>query len=759
MPIGQMQRFFMIQFFSRATLITLGSILLSTILFLIGLPLLDLIELKTYDFRFLSRNHRASSQTVVMAVIDEKSLDTEGRWPWPRSKIAHLVNGLSQDGAKVIGFDIGFLEPDENSQLEFINQFARKLEALDITDKELIKYVNKSKTNADNDLALANAIKNSAASVVLGYFFHMADEDIYQRMEKSDINRLLEQINSSQYPFIMYEDQNMAISPFITAYAPETNLEILAETAQSSGYFNMITDQDGAVRRMPLIIKCGKDLYPPLSVLCAWQYLNRPQLMVKAAIYGVEGIQMGTDLIPTDENGQMLVNYLGPPGAFSYFSISDILRGKVPRGTFKDKIVLVGSTASGIFDSWNTPFGPVFPGVELHATVIDNIINKNFLQKPKWARIYDLIAIIVLGTFTGIALPRLNALMGLIFATMLSVFYVVMAHLLFVNTGAWLHIVYPLLVVAITYTALTVHHYFTEERERKKIRGAFKHYVSDAVINKMLNNPDQLALGGEEKNLTVLFSDLADFTTYSERLAPNEMVNILSEYFAEMTEIVFACSGTLKEYVADELMAIFGAPLEQSDHAQQACFAALAMQDRLRDLRRTWSETGRPALKARIGINSGPMLVGNLGSRYRFSYGALGDQVNLGSRLEGLNREYGTEIIVGENTARLVQGVFRLRELDMVQVKGRKQPVRIYELLNRAGVSLPENEEQALGMYVAGLDAYRRQRWQEALSHFRQARDFRAEDGPSQVMSRRCRIYRTTPPEEEWDGVFQQITK
>jgi adenylate cyclase len=183
------------------------------------------------------------------------------------------------------------------------------------------------------------------------------------------------------------------------------------------------------------------------------------------------------------------------------------------------------------------------------------------------------------------------------------------------------------------------------------------------------------------------------------------------------------------------------------------------MQDRLRVLRRTWSETGRPALKARIGINSGLMLVGNLGSRYRFSYGALGDQVNLGSRLEGLNREYGTEILVGENTARLVQGVFRLRELDMVQVKGRKQSVRIYELLDRAGVSLPENEEQALGTYAAGLDAYRRQRWQEALNLFRQAQTLRPEDEPSHVMSRRCRIYRKTPPEKGWDGVFQQVTK
>jgi adenylate cyclase len=304
-----------------------------------------------------------------------------------------------------------------------------------------------------------------------------------------------------------------------------------------------------------------------------------------------------------------------------------------------------------------------------------------------------------------------------------------------------------------------VYHYMTEERERKKIKGAFRHYVAPIVIEEMLKEPDRLKLGGEEKVLTVLFSDLAGFTGYSERFSPHEMINMLSEYFEKMTEEIFTYQGTLKEYVGDELMAIFGAPLEQADHAQRACSAALAMRDRLRALRSEWATMGRPPLRARTGVNSGPMLVGNLGSRYRFAYGALGDQVNLGSRLEGLNKIYGTEILIGENTARLVENSFLMREVDQVRVKGRKQPVRIYELLGNSGDSLPREMEESLNYFIAGLEAYRQQVWPEALDLFKRSLAILPEDGPSRIMAERCQIYQEAPPPTDWDGVFTMTTK
>ncbi len=739
--------------------LTFCATLLVVLLFFIGIPILDLIELKTYDLRFLSRGRVEPSPTVVMALIDEKSLDTEGRWPWPRSKIGTLVDILSQDGAKVIGFDIGFLEPDENSQLGFINQFGQKVDDLEVNNAKLTDFISESKKHADNDLALATAIKNSSATVVLGYFFHMNEAVLDYRIEQREIDQQLERISSSKYPLILYEDQEMEVAPFIRAYAPESNLEIFTNSADSSGYFNVSTDRDGVVRWMPLLIQGGEDIFPPLAIPCAWLYLDRPQLMVKVAAYGVEGIQMGERFIPTDENGQLLINYLGPPRTFPHFSISDILHEKLAKGTFKDKIVLVGATAMGTHDLRSTPLSPLYPGVEVHATVIDSILTQNFITRPKWSMIYDLLAIIVLGALTGIALPRMSALKGLFLASGLFILHIIIARWLFVSLKVWLNIVYPLMVLAITYTALTVYHYVTEERERKKIKGAFRHYVSPLVIDEMLKEPGRLKLGGEEKVLTVLFSDLAGFTGYSERYAPHEMINILSEYFEKMTEEIFAHHGTLKEYVGDELMAIFGAPLEQADHAQRACAAALAMRDRLHALRLDWAKVGRPALKARTGVNSGPMLVGNLGSRYRFAYGALGDQVNLGSRLEGLNKMYGTEILLGENTADLLEGSFQLREVDLVRVKGRKQPLRVYELLGNSEASLPKEKEQSLSYFAAGLEAYRQQIWQEALGLFKQSLTLLPEDGPSRIMAERCRIYQETPPPGEWDGVFEHVTK
>lgn len=739
--------------------LTLCTILLVVGLFVSDTPILDLIELKTYDLRFRSRGQLSPSPSVVMAVIDEKSLDTEGRWPWPRSKIAKLVDLLSQDGARVIGFDIGFLEPDENSQLAVINQFAQKVDALAIQNPQLTDFIQESKQHADNDLTLANAIKNSSATIVLGYFFHMWETDLGYQIEQSKIDQQLKRIGASKYPFVMYKDPGIDFVPFFQAYAPESNLEMFTEVAASSGYFSVRSDQDGVVRWMPLMIQAGEDLFPPLSVLCAWHYLGKPQLTAQVGRYGVEGVQMGSRFIPTDEHGQLLINYLGPLKTFPHVSIHDILSGKLTKGTFTNKIVLVGATAIGIHDLRSTPFSPVYPGMEIHATVIDNILTQSFLTKPKWAKIYDLLAIIILGTLIGIALPRMSALKGLFFATGLFIVHIITANWLFVHSGVWLNIVYPLLALSANYTVLTVYDYITEERERKKIKEAFQHYVAPVVIEEMLKEPGRLKLGGEEKVLTVLFSDLQGFTAHSEQYTPGQMIELLSEYYARMTEQIFAYEGMLKEYVGDELMAIFGAPIEQPDHAERACAAALAMREHRNALREEWAKTGRPPLIARTGINSGPMLVGNLGSKYRFAYGVLGDHVNLGSRLEGLNKAYGTEILLGENTAQLVGKSFVLREIDLVQVVGRKQPVRIYELLARSGTPLPSEQEKAFSSYAAGLEAYRQQRWNEALGLFKESLTLWPKDGPSRIMVERCQIYQQMPPPEEWDGVFEVMQK
>ena len=627
------------------------------------------------------------------------------------------------------------------------------------SNADMSQYLHAIKKNADYDRALATAISNSSATVVLGYFFHTSHEGSGYRLSPDEMVEQLKRIESSQYPFVISEGQEPAESPFLKAYAPESNLEMLSQATPYAGWFNTIPDYDGVLRWAPMVIECGGNVYPPLALMSVWNYLDQPQLVVQVEIQGVEGIHIGERFIPTDPHGRILINYLGPPKTFPHYSITDILQGKIPLGTFKDAIVLVGSTAEGIYDSRNTPFTTVHPGLEVHANIAETILSQAYLNIPKRADIFNLLAIIAMGVLMGLALPRLNALRGALFALFVFGAYIVANSWLFTASGIWLNMVFPLLALFITYVAITVFRYFTEERQRKEIKSTFSRYASKRVIEQMLDHPDQLKLGGEVRQITVLFCDLAGFTSYSEIYTPNAMIEILGEYFSQMTEQVFANEGLLKEYVGDELMAIFGAPLTQEDHAKRACLTALAMRDKLREIRRIWAELDRPQLTARTGVNSGNMLVGNIGSKYRFSYGALGDDVNLGSRLEGLNKQYGTEILLGENTANLIDGQFRLRRIDYVRVKGKEKPVQVYELLGETGAVLSEEEERRLRIYQEGFEAYQSQRWAEAIDIFQNGLELYPKEKSFQTMGIRCRIYQKEPPKGEWDGAFRERRK
>lgn len=402
--------------------LTFCTTLVTALLFLYAPPFLDTIEMKTYDLRVLSRGYIQPSPSVVLAVIDEKSLAKEGRWPWPRSKLAALVDILSQDGAKVIGFDMVFLEPDETAR---------------------------------NDLALANAIKQSSAAVVLGYFFFTRDAALNYAIERHATSRQFARLSASKYPVILSQASNMDTVPFLRADTLLSNLDMFTATAALSGHLNLNNDQDGVVRWIPLVIQGGEELFPPLAVWCAWHYLGKPSLTVQVGRYGVEGIRLGNRLIPTDENGQLLINYLGPSKTFPHVALSDILSGNFASGTFTDKIVLVGATAVGTHDLLRTPFSPLHPAVEIHATVIDNILTQDFLTRPLWAKTCDLLAIITLGVLIGIALPRLGPLKGLCFASGLGIVHLAVVRWLFIRTGVWFTVVYPLLALSTNYLGLS----------------------------------------------------------------------------------------------------------------------------------------------------------------------------------------------------------------------------------------------------------------------------------------------------------------
>ena len=696
---------------------------------------------------------------VVLAVIDEKSLNKEGRWPWPRSKIAKLIDYLSDDGAKVIGFDIGFLEPDENTNLKLIDQFEQKIETLQLKDNKIKEFIKESKLKADNDLILANTIRRSQAKIVLGHFFYMSKAALNYRITQKDIEIQRKRIKNSKYPLRMYDQQNMAIDPFINAYIPEANIDILSQAADSSGYFNMVPDEDGFVRWMPLVFKCGRDIYAPLSIQSVWHYLDQPQLMVKVADYGIQGIRMGERFIPTAEDGKMLINYLGPEKTFPHYSISDIIQGNIPKGTFNDKIVMVGATAIAIYDTRSTPLSSSgeYPGLEIHATVINNIITNNFLKKPKWTTIFDALAILIIGLFTGVVVRRVGALKGILFSSALFIIYILLSYWLFIYWGIWVNIIYPLLVLILVYTSLTVYRYLTEEKERKKIKGAFTYYVSSSVVNEMLKHPEKLKLGGDRKELSVLFSDIRGFTTIAEGLTPEELVRLLNEYLTVMTDIVFKYDGTLDKYMGDAIMAIFGAPLDLPDHPIKACHSALEMIEELKNLNQKWIAEGKHPMDIGIGINTGPMMVGNMGSDQRFDFTAMGDSVNLGSRLEGANKSYKTNIIISEFTFERVKNEFTCMELDAVRVKGKKRPVKIYSLVGYQ--DLPGIQEEVIKQFNQGVMFYKRRKWDKAIHIFENITAMDPNLYAAQVYIDRCFDLKKNPPPANWDGVYTMTTK
>jgi adenylate cyclase len=740
--------------------LTLCSLLLVVMLFFSGPPIFELIEFKTYDLRFFSRGHVQPSPAVVLALVDEKSLAIEGRWPWPRSKFATLVDLLSHDGARVIGFDIGFLEPDENSQLALINQFSQQVETLGIQHPYLTAFLKERKQHADNDLALANAIKNSSAAVVLGYFFHMSAADLNYQLEQSAIDQQLKRLSASKYPFILSEEPDMDVVPFLRAYAPQSNLEIFTVAATSSGHFNLQPDQDGVVRWMPLIFQGGEDLFPPFALLPAWHYLGKPQLTVKVGRYGVDGIQLGNRFIPTDETGQLLINYLGAPPTFPQFSISDILSGKLPRGTFTGKIVLVGANATGIYDMRSTPVSPVYPGVAIHATVIDNILTQNFLTKPGWAKSFDLLAILMLGALLGITLPRLSAFKGLLFAAALFSVHMVITRELFIYAGVWLNVVYPLLAISTTYTALTVYEYVTEEKEKRMIKGMFQHYVSPTLVDALIKDPSMLKLGGEKRVITVFFSDVEGSTSISEQITPEELVALLNEYLTAMADIILKYDGMVDKYEGDGIMAVWGVPIYFEDHAKKACFAALEMQKKLIELRAKWLSEGKPAIHVRMGIHTGEMIVGNMGSRDRMDYTVMGDSVNLASRLESANKQYGTYIMISEPTLEQIKDFVIARELNSIRVKGRLKPTKVYELLSTKEEGLPEHMQEIIEYYNRGIEAYKDQQWDRAIMAFKLSLSINGQnDAPSKHYLDLCEELKLNPPELDWDGIYVMTTK
>jgi len=729
-------------------------IFIALILFFMDARFLRFMELKALDLRMVSRGKIQPGGEVVIATIDEKSLSELGRWPWPRTQLARLVDKLKQYKAKAVGFDIVFAEPDENSSMKTITELAKELRISGVQDKQIQNVLSQKKMAADTDAILAKSIAR-AKNITLGYFFHLTGKEV-AHVSKREINIAEKNIANSRYQMIRQSAKPEDFT-LILAHSAASNLGPISEAAENAGYFNAFPDSDGTLRWSPMVIKFRDNYYTPLSLSLLLQYLEWPMLTLSLTDFGVEGIRIGDIDIPTDEAGRLLINYLGPAKTFPHYSISDILKGRLAPETFKDKIVVVGATATGIYDLRVTPFSTVYPGVEIHATIIDNILHRNFLERSSWTSFIDICALIFFGLLMGVVIPRVKAVHGILWCFIIVVFFVVANTFIFTHFNIWLNLIYPVLTMLTIYLVITVYRYITEEREKKKIKGAFQYYLTASVINEMLKDPTKLKLGGDKKDLSVLFSDIRGFTTISEKMTPEELVHLLNEYLTAMTNIVFKYDGLLDKYMGDAIMAVFGAPLDQPDHALRACRTALGMMEELRILQKKWAEEEKPVLNIGVGINTGDMVVGNMGSEMRFDYTVMGDSVNLGSRLEGINKEYGTNIIISEFTHESVRDTLFCRELDAVRVKGKKLPVRIYELIGEKKEA--EKWGETVALFEEGLSKYKQGLWDDAIEKFKKVLEIRPYDAPSHLYIERCQTLKENPPEGTWDGVFTMKTK
>ncbi|MDZ4164177.1 MAG: adenylate/guanylate cyclase domain-containing protein [Smithellaceae bacterium] len=724
-------------------------------LFFLDPPFLRYIELKTYDIRMVYRGERVIGPETAVVAIDEKSVTELGRWPWSRAVMAELVRALKAQGVRTIGFDIVFSEPEEDHSLKTLDDISAALNKSASANHAMLELLRKKKRELDTDATFASAIAD-AANVTLGYLFHFSPAEV-AHLKEEDISAGADSIAGSRYGVIQYKRPPEPATLF-EARAPLANLEELSSKAENSGFFNAFPDKDGTIRWSPLVIKFRDSYYSSLSVSLLMQYLDWPDTRLFLDTFGVAGIRIGNSLIPTDHTGRMLINYLGPDGVIPHYSAVDVIKGRIPPGTLKDRIVIVGATAIGIYDLRVTPYSPVSAGVNIHATVIDNILRQSFIVRSFAASLLDVLAIISLGLLAGFFVPRLRAVPALLFIMLLTLSFLLVNFLVFSRLNVWLSLVYPMASFLFAYMGITVHKFFTEEKEKKKIRSAFQYYLTSSVINEMLKDPTKLKLGGQKKDLTVLFSDIRGFTSVAEVMSPEELVQLLNEYLTAMTDLVFKYDGLLDKYMGDAIMAVYGAPLDQPDHALRACKTSLEMLFSLDVLREKWRQEGRPDLDIGIGINSGDMVVGNMGSQMRFDYTVMGDRVNLGSRLEGLNKVYGTRIILSEYTRDVVADQLVLRELDSVRVKGKAIPVKIYELLGTQR-EMTDSLRDFISRFEEGLASYRDCRWDEASRLFEEALKIRSADAPSRLYLERIEKLKIEPPPQGWDGVFTMESK
>jgi adenylate cyclase len=723
------------------------------LLLLVGLAGLRIVDpqpveelrVRTFDtFQRIDPRVKAAARPVAIVDIDEPSLKKLGQWPWPRTYLADMVINLANLGAVAIAFDVVFSEPDRLSPAVAADTM-RYLDELTRT---------KLRELPSNDQILADAVRR--ARVVLG---------------ETGLDTVISEIDKD-LPFTAFAtigSKGAAEPRFFEFPGLLRNIPALEKVAAGRGLLTIVPERDGIVRRVPMVLQAQGKIMPALSLEMLRVITGTPTILVKSDEAGIKSIGVRGLDIPTDKDGQFWVHFADRDPSI-YVSATSVLDGSVPVDKIRNKLVLIGTSAVALNDLKTTAVSRVMPGVEIHAQVLETALTHAVLAQPNYGIALEFFAALILGILVIAFAPKFGPVtlvaVGALFASVLvgTSWYFYQQHRLLID------FTYPLLSTTAIYLTLIFASFVREQAQRRQIRSAFGQYISPALVEQLAQSPEKLKLGGEEREMTIMFSDVRGFTTISEsyKSDPQGLTALMNRFLTPLTDAILARKGTIDKYMGDAIMAFWNAPLDDNEHQINACNAALDMLEKIDALNKEREAEAQHGghvyipINVGVGLNTGVCVVGNMGSNLRFDYSVLGDSVNLASRLEGQSKEYGFPIIAGSKTALAAKDKFAILELDFIMVKGKKEPEVIYAIAGREDVALSGRFQNLRNLTIEMLACYRSRDWEGALMSIERGR--RTDEAGRlaylyDLYEARIFDYQKNPPPDDWNGAFALLTK
>jgi adenylate cyclase len=704
---------------------------------------LEELRVRTFDMFQVLRPRVQTARPVAIVDIDENSLKTIGQWPWPRTTVADLVTRITELGGLAIGFDVIFAEPDRMSPAVAEQSFR----GIDADTRAKLDSL------PSNDDVFADAIMHSR--VVVG---QVGSPTPTPRTQAD-----------------MAEQTGFAIrgpdpAPYLVTFPGLLrNVPAIEAAAAGRGLFSINPETDGIIRRVPVIMEAQGVLVPSLTMEMLRVVSHAGAILVRVNQAGIQAVAVPGLEVPTDRNGQFWVHFNKHDPA-RYVSAKDVLQGNVPTDRLRGRLVLIGTSAIGLLDLKTTPVDPVMPGVEVHAQILESVLTKSLLLNPNYAIGAELSAAVLFGLAIIIVAPMLSATIVVALGAALIAGLIGLSFYLFAVHNLLIDFTYPLISSWLIYLVLTFVNYFREQKQRQQIRSAFGYYLSPHMVEALARSPEKLVLGGEERRMTILFSDVRGFTTISEHYKddPQGLTRLMNRFLTPLTNAIIERKGTIDKYIGDAIMAFWNAPVDDAEQEANACDAAFEMQARAAalnvELKREAETNGGIYMPLRIGIglNTGPCVVGNMGSDFRFNYSVLGDTVNFASRLEARTKDYRLPLVIGSRTAEGAKQKFVTMEIDLIQVKGKTLPEAVFAVLGRTDIEQDPRCGELLDVNAQMLAHFRKQDWDEALNLIDRCRKITNGfdvAGLYDMYVERIAIYRADPPGADWDGVYEAESK